>query len=192
MNGGSLWAFLHGASLIDSTHKVNLSRNEEGSENRTQKLLSARGLTWLGAGGGNLHVRSVVSKVLISEAKESGDQWLRQTKAVAQLGTNWWTGGLAWNLTSGRSGKWDSQRGSWKPLHVSLRRDWKPLDPIYPLATCEIIPVQKAWAGVSDGQLQSTSDSATSWAVTCQVSRFVDLPRQEYWTLSFPSPAQKA
>lgn len=51
-------AFLHGASLIDSTHKVNLSWNEEGSaEPEHQKLLCQRGLTWLGAGGGQPHIQ---------------------------------------------------------------------------------------------------------------------------------------
>lgn len=61
------------ASLIDSTHKVNLSRNEGALQNQNTRSFSARGLTYLELEVGNLTSRSVVSKVLISEAKESGE-----------------------------------------------------------------------------------------------------------------------
>lgn len=63
-----------GASLIDSTHKVNLSRNEEGSaEPEHQKLLPEGAHLALELEVGKPLSRSVVSKVLISGGKGIGE-----------------------------------------------------------------------------------------------------------------------
>ena len=58
MNGGSLWRSCMGLLSSTPTHKVNLSRNEEGSaEPEQQMILCQRGLTWLGAEGGKPHIQ---------------------------------------------------------------------------------------------------------------------------------------
>lgn len=104
MNGGSLWRSCMGLLSLTLPTKVNLSRNEEGSAEQNTRSFSARGGSlglgwrWETSHPGVLSVSLNFGGKGIGETNGSGR--LR----LAQLGTNWWTGGLAWNLT-GRSGK---------------------------------------------------------------------------------------
>ena len=88
---------------------------------------------------------------------------------------NWWTGRLAWNLT-GRSGKWDSHRGSCKPLHISTQeRLEKPPRSIYPWLCVRLYTCAEGLSGLSDGQLSHVWLSETPWTIACQVPLSVDL-----------------
>lgn len=131
VSGVLTWGFSH---WLHTQEWISAEIEEGSAEPRTPEASRQRSSLGLELEVGNL-CPSVVSKVLIRR-QDRGDQWLRQTKAVAQLGTNWWTGGLAWNLTGRSEMRWP--RGSWKPLHVSTQRLEKPLDP-YVLAACETI-----------------------------------------------------